>query len=86
VHLRITDEREDGLTKFPTFDFEWTTEVLAVCDEGVCLARGDDERNYTIKQKVVSGRLAGSLDCVHADYVSRRSEMPKKGLRRSESF
>jgi hypothetical protein len=84
VHLSVTDERKDGLTKFPTFDYEWITEVLAICDDGVCLARGDDESSYTIKQKVVWGRLAGSPDCAH--FVSSRPEMSKKGLRRSESF
>jgi hypothetical protein len=94
VHLTITDERKDGLTKFPTFDYAWVTEVIAISDKkGVLLARGDDECSYAINQRVVCGRLQNSLDdtCVPSKSASSSVEKVErretsKTLRRSESF
>jgi hypothetical protein len=82
VHLQVTDERKDGLTKFPTFDYMWVTEVIGISDKGVRLARGDEECSYAINQKVVSGRLQNNLDDT---CVPSCSEMMKP-LRRCDSF
>ena len=97
VHLSVIDERKDGLTKFPTYDYEWLTEVIAISDEGVHLARGDDsaferrakdETSYTIRQPVVCGRLLKSLDdlCSAGGSLSSESDNSRKTLKRSESF
>jgi hypothetical protein len=97
VHLSVIDERKDGLTKFPTYDYEWLTEVIAISDEGVHLARGDDsafekraqeETSYTIKQPVVCGRLLKSLNdlCSAGGSISSEADHSRKTLKRSESF
>jgi hypothetical protein len=88
VHLSVTDERKDGRTKFPTYEFSWVTEVIGISSRGVDLARGDDESSYTINHKVVLGRLEMSCDdtCVPSGFFSSRSEMPKRGLKRCDSF
>jgi hypothetical protein len=87
VHLSVTDERRDRLTKFPTFDYLWVTEVTGISEEGIDLARGNDECSYTIKQEVVLGRLQTSRAnaCAPRGSFSDRPEMSKT-LRRSESF
>jgi hypothetical protein len=92
VHLSVTDERTDGLTKFDSFDCNWITEVIDITEEGVHLARGDFEENsYTIKQQVVCGRLlkpSSSSICVPrlSSSFSSESEMPRRILKRSASF
>jgi hypothetical protein len=62
VHVVISDERTDGRCPFPTFQYAWGTEVIAVGPEGVTLARGAEKGGvnstvHTIKKKVVRGRL-----------------------------
>jgi hypothetical protein len=88
VHLCVTDQRTDGRTKFPTFDFKWVTEVIDITDQGVLLARGDEEDSYIIKQRVVNGRLLKTLDdsCVPSSFFSTKSQMSGKPLKRCNSF
>lgn len=98
VHLCVTDQRTDGRTKFPTFDYKWTTKVIEITDQGVLLARGDEEDSYIIKQRVVNGRLLKTLDdscvpsrtlddsCVTSSSFSTKSQMSVKLLKRCDSF
>merc|ERR1719321_1540163 len=89
VHFTVEDKKwiaEDGRSKFPIFDYKWVTEVIAISDEGVHLARGDEDSSYIIKQKVVCGRLLMSLDdnSVPTELLSSESEISKKPLKRCD--